>query len=409
MKWKLQKDARNGNYFVWVRRDGIKKYFRFGTNKRVAEQELAELEVRIAKGEVAFAEQTTVSVLTNGKKDMRIEELAVKHLEWVQNNRSPGTFKNRQYFVQAFLEFLGPAMVSDITRIKLEEFYAWARKHHARGENGGNQIYSHIKTMLRWGEEMEIIDLNFKRFPPMSYTPPETKRLNEEVVQVCLKPEPESTESGTPQEPDEFRDMLHFGLLTGLRPKELRTISKDNIRHNGAGGVFLLIERHKTSKTANEPKPRSVPLSQPAVKIIARQLANHPKAKCLFLNADGGPYTRYTLKTKLKRFCQKLGIKVFAPYALRHTFCSMKSEDGMETTSLAQLMGHSSTRTVQRYISNTFAHFQSAVDTLATRLEGIVQGDKKSAEINVETGKSASGEGAGVGQNVPPEKTDLPP
>ncbi len=406
MKWKLQKDARNGNYFVWVRRDGIKKYFRFDTNKRVAEQELAELEVRIAKGEVAFAEQTTVAVLTNGKKDMRIEELAVKHLEWVQNNRSPGTFKNRQYFVQAFLGFLGPAMVSDITRIKLEEFYAWARKHHARGENGGNQIYSHIKTMLRWGEEMEIIDLNFKRFPPMSYTPPETKRLNEEVVQLCLKPEPAASESGTPQEPDEFRDMLHFGLLTGLRPKELRTISKDNIRHNGAGGVFLLIERHKTSKTANEPKPRSVPLSPPAVKIIARQLANHPKAKCLFLNADGGPYTRYTLKTKLKRYCQKLNIKVFAPYALRHTFCSMKSEDGMETTSLAQLMGHSSTRTVQRYISNTFAHFQSAVDTLATRLEGIVQGDKKSAEINVETVKSGSGEGAGFGQNVPP---DVPP
>ncbi len=169
------------------------------------------------------------------------------------------------------------------------------------------------------------------------------------------------------------------------------------------------MQRHKISTIANEPKPRSVPLSPPAVKIIARQLANHPKAKCLFLNADGGPYTRYTLKTKLKRFCQKLNIKVFAPYALRHTFCSMKSEDGMETTSLAQLMGHSSTRTVQRYISNTFAHYQGAVDTLATRLEGIVQAGEKKAEV----GGTASGEDAKAGQNVPPdvppEKTDLPP
>ena len=390
MKRKLQQDKRNGNYFVWIKRDGIKKYFRFGTNKREAERGLADLEMRLAKGEVAFAEQSTMTVLTNGKKDMRIEELAVRHLEWVKINRSAGTFKNRQYFVQAFLGFLGPAMVSDITRIKLEEFYAWAKKTHARGENGGNQLYSHIKTMLRWGEEMEIIDLHFKRFPPMFYTPPKTKRLNEEMVQLCLKPEPvETTESGASQEPDEFRDMLHFGLLTGLRPQELRTISKDNIRHNGAGGVFLLIERHKTSKTANEPKPRSVPLSPPAVKIIERQLTNHPMAKCLFLNADGGPYTRYTLKTKLKRFCQKLNIKVFAPYALRHTFCSMKSEDGMETTSLAQLMGHSSTRTVQRYISNTFAHFQDAVDTLAARIAGIVQAGAKNNEVG---GAASDGE-----------------
>ena len=55
----------------------------------------------------------------------------------------------------------------------------------------------------------------------------------------------------------------------------------------------------------------------------------------------------------------------------------MESDGNIETTSLSHLMGHSSTRTVQRYISNTFAHHQEAVDTLANRVEIIIQAGKK--------------------------------
>jgi integrase len=393
MRRKLQQDKRNGNYYIWIQQAGVSKYFQFGTNKRTAEQELAALEIRIAKGEVAFAEQSTLTVLTNGKKDMRVEVLAVKHLEWIQNNRAAGTFNNRQYFIKLFMEFLGrPAMVSEITRVKLEEFYAWARQHHGRGENGGNELFAHIKAMLRWGEEMELVDLNFKRFPPMNHTPPETKRISEDVLRLLFEKKPES------EEPDDFRDLLRFGLLTGLRPQELRTLSKDNIRENSTGATFLLIERHKTSRTANEPKPRTVPLSPPAKEVLQRQLASHPKSDYVFLNAEGTPYTRYSLKTRLKRLCQRLGIKVFSPYALRHTFASMQSDGNIETTSLSRLMGHSSTRTVQRYISNTFTHYQDAVNTLAEHVEGIIQSGNAGEKKGMNDAK--------VGQKLPPE---LPP
>ena len=384
MKRTLQQDTRNGNYFVWLQQDGIKKYFRFGTNKREAEKKLAELDRRLAAGEISFSEQSTLSVLPNGKKDMRVEELAVKHLEWVQNNRATGTFKNRQHFIQEFLDFIGPAMVSDITRMKLEEFYAWAKNHHGRGENAGNQLFSHIKTMLKWGEEMELVDLSFKRFPPMAYTPPETKRINQDNLKRLFE--------GYEDQPDDFRDMLAFGLRTGLRPQELRTLTKDNLRHTATGTPFLLIERHKTSKTANEPKPRTVPLSPIAEQIVLRQLAQHPKSDNIFLNAEGTPYTRYSLKTRLKRLCQRLNIKVFSPYALRHTFASLNSDGGIETTCLSHLMGHSSPRTVQRYISNTFAHYQDAVNALDNQLQNIIQEGGKEGAVD-----------AKVGQKLPPK------
>ena len=131
--------------------------------------------------------------------------------------------------------------------------------------------------MLRWGEEMELVDLNFKRFPPMNHTPPETKRISEDVLRFLFAKKPDE------DEPDDFRDMLRFGLLTGLRPLELRNLTKDNIRQTQDGAMFLLIERHKTSRTANQPKPRTVPLSPPAKDILQRQLASHPKSEYVFL------------------------------------------------------------------------------------------------------------------------------
>ena len=85
--------------------------------------------------------------------------------------------------------------------------------------------------------------------------------------------------------------------------------------------------------------------------------------------------------------------------ALRLRTRCLKLEDGTKTRSLSHLMGHSSTRTVQRYVSNTFAHYQDEVDALAVRLGGRVQSGEKKTEV----GGAASGAGAEVGQMLPPE------
>ena len=42
------------------------------------------------------------------------------------------------------------------------------------------------------------------------------------------------------------------------------------------------------------------------------------------------------------------------------SFASMESDAGTETTGLARLMGHSTTRTLERYVVNTFEAHQEA-------------------------------------------------
>ena len=71
--------------------------------------------------------------------------------------------------------------------------------------------------------------------------------------------------------------------------------------------------------------------------------------------------------------------KIFTPYELRHTFASGQSDAGTDPTSLSRLMGHTTTRTLERYVSNTFGSHRQAVCTLQDHVrkvieEGVVDG-----------------------------------
>lgn len=261
LRHRLQRDRRNGNYFVWIQRGGGKSYFNLGPNKRRATERLREIEQDVAAGKIAFGSVETSQVVQgDGKKDIRIEEIAVRHLEWVQANRSAGTFAVRRHYILQFLDFVGPAMVSHVERITLENFHAWARKHHSRGPNGGNEAVANVKAMLLWGQDMELCELGVRKFPKLSRIPPETKRIPEDDMGRLFEAAGE-----------DFRDMLYFGLLTGLRPKELMELKGANVLTDGNGGSYIIIERHKTSRSARSPRPRSVPLCPDADAIVRRQ------------------------------------------------------------------------------------------------------------------------------------------
>ena len=359
MKRKLQRDKRNGHYFVWIRRGGIPLYFRFGLNKKLAEKELDQVELDIESGKIVFTEQKTTAITRHdGKKDLRIEELAHFHLEYVHKNLSHSTYGLRRHYVLKFLKFIGEVMVSEITKNRLEQFYS-SEKQVGSHPNAGYEAMRHVRTLLRWGEEAELVELKFKRFPKMSYVQPETRRVDVDQLVVLLA-----------RAPQDFRDFIMLTLLTGLRPYEGRSLLQEHVRHDGHGVSYLFIEKNvKGAKLARMPKPRSVPLCKEAEAIIERQVKAHPQSPLIFLNEDGTPYTRFTLRDRFRRLAKDCGLKgKIIPYGLRHTFASLQAVGGTETTSLAQLMGHSSVRTLQRYVSNTAREHKEAMDRNEQRL-----------------------------------------
>jgi len=366
----IRKDDRRGIYFIRIQRDGVQKYFNLGSNKKKAVERLKEIEDEINAGKIVFIEPTTTQTVTeDGRKDVQLAELIHKHLKWFKANRAAGTFVNRQHYLQQFLDFTGPCMVSEISKEKLMDFHAWAKKK-GRSENGGNEALANVKAALKWAaEEVELCELSFRQFPKMHHVPPDTNRIFEsdlKQLKAAAKPD--------------FWDILEFAMITGLRPKELVELQWSHVQTNSAGQQYLLIRRHKTERTAGIVRPRSVVLSSSAQGILKRQQEHHPASSYVFLNAKGTPYKSHALTTRITRLSSRAQTsRTYSTYSLRHTFASVESEAGVETTGLSKMMGHSTTRTLERYVTNTHQHYFECVQAADKYLDRVFKKDEKKA------------------------------
>ncbi len=378
----IQFDETCGQYYVRLQVDGIRKRFWLGSCKKDAVANLKDTLKNIATGKITFTvSETTATTTPDGVRDMRLEELAHKYLVWVQQNLALRTYITRRYSIQAFIKYIGPAMVSQLTRIQLSDFYAWARQHHSRGPNGGNHHLRDVRTMLRWAEEYEVCDNPIHRFPKIHHTPPTTRRFDDGDMVKLLQRIPAGT----------LRDMLLFGLLTGMRPQEVRELAPPHVIRSPDGHFHLCVEQHKTAKMVSDPVPRTVPLSAEAHAIIRRQVEQHPSANHVFLTEDGTIYSADVFRRSMERWCHRAGITQRTPYALRHTFASRQADSNTNLVSLGQLMGHTSTKTTARYISSSQEHHRQVIDRNAESILALVAAsDEKSKDGQKVASKVAS-------------------
>ena len=363
----LSRDPRTGIYYAKIQVDKRRRRFTFGKNRKDAESELRKLERDLVTGEVAFSEQPTAPLAPPpvAAAGPMLSELIRKHLEWVQNNRSRGTYAVRRHFLAGFRRFVGDRPVSEIDRLTLEDFAAWARKSHSKSANGGTAYLRHVKTMFLWAEEVGLCPCPVRRFPKVTESAAPIRRFtDDELTKLFLRVAPAF---------QDFRDMVYFGLLTGLRPQELRGLQRDHILRDSGGQAFVLIQQHKTARMARQPMARSVPLTGAAAEIVERQLAAHPQSPFVFLNADGQPFKPHTFRQRFLRWCRRAGVAPRPPYALRHTFGSMEAEANINQTSLSQLMGHTTIRTTARYISNNYDHHRNAVSAIVGRVASLTR------------------------------------
>jgi len=357
---KLTRDPRNGKYYARIQVDGVIKKFYFGKNQRKADQELRELEADIESGTRSLAAMANAKVDKSDPQDTTIEDLVTRYLEWVESNRERGTYLNKKLLLQPFLDRYGECMVSDINHSTLAKYYAWAKKYRGRSANGGNRHMREVKTVFRWGEDMDICLCPVRRFPVMRESPAKTRKFTDDELPLLVQH----------SQPD-FRDMLVFGLLTGLRPQELRALRKEDIRQVG-NATCIVFEKHKATMAMQLQQPRVVPLSQLAVEIVQRQTEKHAYSAHIFLNGNGKPYKAGGFRQKLERVCDRAGIERRSPYALRHYFGTKRAGEGLNQAILAQVMGHTTIVTTTRYVAKVPKYQQEAMNAMASDLAALL-------------------------------------
>ena len=140
----------------------------------------------------------------------------------------------------------------------------------------------------------------------------------------------------------EFRDFLIVLKNTGARPGEIRQMEARHVH----GDVVIFPKVSSKGKRYN----RVIYPNKEAKAIIDRLARRHPEGP-LFRNTRGEPWTANAVACRFKRLTKKLGFKSFA-YAFRHTFATDGLINGVDSTAMANLLGHQDLGMVARNYSH---------------------------------------------------------
>jgi integrase len=141
--------------------------------------------------------------------------------------------------------------------------------------------------------------------------------------------------------PPDFRALVRGALATGCRYGELcRLEVRDFNRDTGT----LLVRESKSGK------PRHVPLDDEAAAFVGTIIAGRPGVEQVFRRADGGAWGKSHQARPLLEACHAARIEPAASFhILRHTWASHRVMKGAPLMVVAQVLGHSDTRMVEKH------------------------------------------------------------
>jgi integrase len=201
-----------------------------------------------------------------------------------------------------------------------------------------------------------------------------------------------------------FRAYLLALRETVGRPQEIRSLrwseleagdSNESIRENLLQGraVFRLITYKGQARRTDPDAPRILLVSPRLGRLLARLLDRALSAsEFIFHNSQGKPWTTNALRLRMRRLRKRLGLGADARgervvcYTIRHTQATAAAVRGVRDRVLAELMGHTSTRTTARYQHIELDHLQAAMERLHEKKKRVLPqtGDAGSAgEVHV--------------------------
>jgi integrase len=161
---------------------------------------------------------------------------------------------------------------------------------------------------------------------------------------------------------DRFRELLRFLRLTGARPGEASQLEWSNINLDTA---MIVLAVHKTSRTQRTPKPRVIPLTQEVVELLTTIRKRQEPGPLVFRTQRRTAWNRCNLSLRMRRARARAGIPDDAKlYGLRHAFGVRAIINGVDIKTLAELMGHTSTRMTEHYLTRLGDHDGHLADAM---------------------------------------------
>jgi integrase len=274
---------------------------------------------------------------------------------------SADTLAQRLYYLQAFAETHGWRKVNDRDCLPYH-LTSWLDAHPAwKSDWTLAHAINVVQRPFNWAVKQRLIPAN--PFRGVRHGAGQPRRpLTDQEFQALLRAtsvwekrkrykNPRPSDRKRRQRPSagaRFRELLIFLRYTGARPGEASRLEWTDIDLDSA--VISLAE-HKTSRTQKVKKPRVIPLHPVVVKLLIHVRRRQDPGNRVFLTHRKTPWNRANLSLRMRRSRAVAGIPGDAKlYGLRHGFGTRSIVNGVDIKTLAELMGHTTTRMTEHYL-----------------------------------------------------------
>lgn len=207
-------------------------------------------------------------------------------LEWTQRNRAPDTYEWYRQRLQRFVDCYPDMLVSQVRPFHLEE---WIDQYDLAKTTKRNYFRS-VKRCLTWARQQGRIDSN----PLDGLEIPGSERKEVYVT-------PEEFERFLTFAPSQcFRDLLIATYQTGCRPQESLRVVASYVDLKNARWVF------PQQESKGKKSPRIIYLNDSVMEITTRLLSQNSSGE-LFRNNAGRPWTTEAVNCMFDRIRVRMG------------------------------------------------------------------------------------------------------
>lgn len=250
-------------------------------------------------------------------------------LDFVEKHRNPHTYRWYKDRLQLFLD----TIPLDLRLDQLKPFHVqkWIDGYPDLASGSKRNYCRAIMRAMTWAEEQGYV----ARSPLAHFKKPGGGRKEQVVTPAEYQALLDRTND------QEFKDLLTVTWETGCRPQESLRVEARHV-DLAASRWFFPASESKGKKT-----PRVVYLTPRALEITQRLMERHP-AGPLFRNVDGIPWTTDATNCRFQRIRKQKGVK-YSLYSLRHSFATHALMRGVDSITVATLLGHSDPSMLARH------------------------------------------------------------
>lgn len=350
---------------LYKRKDSKYWWFKFSYHGKVYQQSTGTKNRRDAEG---IASKARLDVI-EGKSDIRrkkatplFKEAMAEFLAWSKQHHAahPNTTIRYTAASKPLLAAFGAKPLDTITPDDVEKYKAARLNQHGKRGSGTGKLKPTGRALkpATVNRELACLKAMFNHFikrEVLAHNPVTKVKLlaeNNEQMRV-LSFEEERLYLAACSQP--LHDFAVIMLETGMRPDEVRRITKTNVKL----AENYVYNPHGKTKAAR----RKLPLTVRAAEVL-RQRIEQATGAYLFPHENDPDQPMIKPNNAHYGALRRSGIAHCRLYDLRHSFASRAAMSGVDLVTLATLLGHSKIQMVLRYAHPTEEHQVSAIKKL---------------------------------------------